>query len=105
MSSAILDASALLALAQQEPGHEQVEEAVIGGAVIGAVNLSEVVAKLAEQAYSAGLLRPVTKPFSLSLGDRACLALAQQRRAPALTTGRRQAEVASAIGVTVELIR
>jgi len=42
----------------------------------------------------------------LSLGDWACLALAQQRGAAStLTTDPRQAEVASTIGVTVELIR
>jgi len=76
------------------------------------VNLSEVVAKLAEfgmpetdihralslglelipfnetLAYEAGLLRPVTRNAGLSLGDRACLALARSRALPAFTSDR-----------------
>ena len=52
-----------------------------------------------------GCSASATREAGLSLSDRACLALAQQRGAPTLTTDRRQADVASAIGVTVELIR
>lgn len=101
MSSAVLDASALLALALNEPGQAVVAGAVSAGAVIGTVNLSEVVAKLRENgateaaihlaldplgiaiadfnldlAYAAGFLRPTTRAVGLSFGDRACLALA-----------------------------
>lgn len=46
MSEAVLDASALLALLNQEPGHEEVVRP-IPDAAISAVNLSEVAAKLA----------------------------------------------------------
>lgn len=46
MSSAVLDASALLALVNLEEGSKQVAELVAVGATISAVNLSEVVAKL-----------------------------------------------------------
>ncbi len=113
MSSSVLDASALLALLQQEPGSQQVATAVTQGAAMSAVNLSEVVAKLSEAglaasaihaaldplglnivdfdaslAYAAGLLRPVTRAAGLSLGDRACLALAEHLKVPALTTDR-----------------
>ncbi len=112
MSEAVLDASALLALLNEEPGHEIVAS-VISEAVISAVNLSEVVGKLADQgiadqelrraidalglgvipfdeaqAYAAGLMRPVTRRAGLSLGDRACLGLARLRKAPAYTTDR-----------------
>ena len=111
MSDAVLDASALLALLQDEPGASMVLEA-IPGALVCSVNLSEVVAKLVEVgmpereirlalslgleivpfdevlAFSSGLLRHATRSAGLSLGDRACLALAQSRSLPALTTDR-----------------
>lgn len=127
MSSLVLDASALLALLQGEPGVERWESAV-AAAAISAVNLSEVVAKLAdagmseeeirttleplglevvdfdaEQAYQAGLLRPITRPAGLSLGDRACLALARARRTPALTAD--QAWDTVHVGAEVRVIR
>ena len=86
VSEVVLDASALMALLNSEPGGEMVAEA-IREAAISAVNFSEVVAKLAEsrgadeevirrvlrdfpfeivsfdaeQAYEAGLLRPATR--------------------------------------------
>ncbi len=125
----VLDASALLCLLFSEPGADRVER-VLPEALISAANLAEVLSKLVDrgldgdealsdlreldlevvaldraQAEAVGLLRSATREADLSLGDRACLALAQQRGAPALTTDRRQAEVADAIGVTVELIR
>lgn len=112
MSDSVLDASALLALLNQEP-RAQRWAGHLAGAALSAVNLSEVVAKLtdigmreadirealdplgiaivpfdAAQAYEAGLLRLQTKPFGLSLGDRACLALAIRMRRAALTTDR-----------------
>ncbi len=37
-------------------------------------------------AYQTGVLRPLTKHVGLSLGDRACLALARVRNLPVLTT-------------------
>ncbi len=45
-ASAVLDASALLALLQGEPGSDRVLE-TLPGALVCSVNLSEVVAKLA----------------------------------------------------------
>lgn len=85
--------------------------AVLDRAKIGAVNLSEVVAKLQErgvpddaidqsladldltivpfdqdQAMRAGKLRLVTRHAGLSLGDRACLAVASSMGAVAITT-------------------
>jgi PIN domain nuclease of toxin-antitoxin system len=110
LSSVVLDASALLALLNAEPGNEEVERS-IPGAAISAVNLSEVVAKLTEagmseeavrsaledieidihpfdreSAYRTGALRMVTKKLGLSLGDRACIALGGQLQRPVLTT-------------------
>ncbi len=129
MGGHVLDASALLCLLFDEPGAERVER-VLHKALISVANLAEVISKLVDrgldgtealsdlreldlevvaldraQAEAAGLLRSATCEAGLSLGDRACLALAQQRRAPTLTTDRRQAEVAGAIGVEVELIQ
>lgn len=128
MSSCVLDTSALLALINQEPGHQLVAQAVTAGATICTVNLSEVVAKLADvgmdeatihaildplairqidldaaRAYGAGMLRPLTRSLGLSLGDRACLALAQHLQLPALTADRAWADLT--IGVTVQVVR
>ncbi|HYN47036.1 MAG TPA: type II toxin-antitoxin system VapC family toxin [Allosphingosinicella sp.] len=112
MSEHVLDASALLAVMLEEPGAEKVRE-LLPGAIVGAVNLAEVVAKLQErgapdenidrniarldlpvipfdaaQAMAAGKLRARTRSLGLSLGDRACLALAIERGLPAVTTDR-----------------
>ena len=125
----VLDAPALLCLLFDEPGADRVERE-LPNALISAANLAEVIAKLVDrgldgnevladlreldlevvaldraQAEAAGLLRSAARKVRLSLGGWACLALAQQRGASTLTTDPRQAEVASAIGVTVELIR
>lgn len=127
MSDPVLDASALLALLNEEEGSEAVAT-VLPGARIGAVNLSEVVGKLSgfgmpeerivsvleplalevvpfdrELAYVAGALRPVTLETGLSLADRACLALAIRLGARALTADRSWGELD--LDVEVELIR
>lgn len=128
MSSAVLDASALLAVIYREPGAERVTEVMARGAAISTVNLAEVVEKLSENGlleatiraildplrleivdfdgalpYQTGYLRPPTQSLGLSLGDRACLALARQRGLPALTTERAWANLQ--LGVTVQVIR
>ena len=125
--SSVLDASALLAMLQGEPGGDRVAEA-IPDAVISAVNIAEVVAKLCDkglaqkqaretleilslnvvefdlsQAIEAGGLRPSTRDYGLSLGDRACLALAARVGATALTTDRAWAQLE--IGISVDVIR
>lgn len=123
----VLDASALLAYLFGEPGHERVA-ARLSEACVSAVNLSEVLGRfardghdvrevleritespvetapfLAEDAALAAALVPATKPLGLSLGDRACLALAAARNAPAWTADRswRSLDVA----VSIEVIR
>ena len=129
MTRVALDASALLAMLLGEPGGETVK-AVLDGALLGVVNLAEIVshyAKLgasrpdieamlrplpirvvpidAALSYAAGMLRPLTLPGGLSLGDRYCLALAKREGIPAMTAERRWPEIAAAAGVAVELIR
>ncbi len=127
MSEVILDASALLAAINGEPGAEVVEE-TLDRAIISAVNLSEVVSKLTErgvseaelremleehelrvipfdqeQAVAAGLLRAPTGRVALSFGDRACLALAMKLDLPALTAAKSWELLA--VGAKVRLIR
>ena len=123
----VLDASALLAVMLGEAGAEAVH-AVLADAQIGSVNLSEVVAKLQErgvpddaidqsladldlpvvlfdqeQAIRAGKLRLVTRGAGLSLGDRACLAVAATLGAVAITTDRAWANLS--IDVEIALAR
>ena len=57
----------------------------------------------AELAYRAGMLRSATRPAGLSLGDRACLALAERLGLPALTADR--AWGALQVGIPVDVIR
>lgn len=127
MNEVVLDASALLAILRAEPGAARIE-ARLDRACIGAVNLSEVVAKLIEDdvpeteirraigrleldvrafdehhAFIAASLRRATRAFGLSLGDRACLALAQSLNAPALTADRSWSRLD--LGIAIEVIR
>ena len=59
----------------------------------------------AEHAKVAGSLRPATKAFGPSLGDRACLAVARVRSATALTADRVRVELPEALGISVRLLR
>jgi ribonuclease VapC len=124
---AVLDASALLALLWSEPGSEAVA-AVMEDAAVSAVNFAEIVSKLqergidlgaarpmlgelpvsivpfdGEQAFAAGALRMASKHLGLSIGDRACLALAAQLAVPAYTADRAWAKLE--IGVKVVVVR
>ncbi len=130
MSSSVLDASAALAYLQGEPGADRVSRELGTGALMSTVNLAEVATKLAAdgldeaairaafnvlqvtpewfdeaEALSTGLLRPATRAFGLSLGDRACLALALQRGLPVLTTDRAWRDIAGPLNVDIEVIR
>mgnify|MGYP002716529053 CR=1 FL=1 len=123
-SKVVLDASALLCLLNDEPGADQVVEALTR-CVIGTTNLAEVVSKLRErglpldevrealgglhldvrplspaQALIIGDLRPSTKQLGLSLGDRACLALAIDLNAEMFTTDGDLASVDVGISIT-----
>lgn len=123
----VLDASALAALLFDEPGADVVAEAVAAGAVMSAVNVSEVVVLLlqrghdpntilapvleqviveafgVEDAVTAASFSPDTAARGLSAGDRACLALAKRLDVPALTAEHSWAELS--LNVAVELIR
>ena len=56
-------------------------------------------------AIQAGAMFARTRAFGLSLGDRACLALAARERLPAMTADRIWAQAGPLVGVEVRLIR
>jgi ribonuclease VapC len=58
-----------------------------------------------DAALASGLLHLATRSAGLSLGDRACLALAAALGLPAVTADRSWQSVAEAVGVTVSPIR
>ncbi len=126
MPRAVLDTSALLALINRERGADQVA-GVLADAVLSTVNCAEVYSKLSERqmpaaafdtilrvvatvidfdiglARRAGELRAATRHVGLSLGDRACLALAEREGLPAVTAERLWGELD--VGVAIQLIR
>jgi ribonuclease VapC len=127
MASIVFDATALLAHIRGEPGSDQVVQ-LATQALISAVNLAEVISKLMERGATAqeadsivyrysfdivpfdeglarrtGSLRPETKHLGLSLGDRACLALAEQQGLPALTADRQWRQLR--LRVPVKIVR
>jgi len=129
VTTAVLDASALLAMLQDEPGGDRVRE-VLAGSAMSTVNLAEIVAHYTRNgadlpeiravldplpidyvppdealAYDAGRLISATARHGLSLGDRMCLALAMRLGAPALSADRSWAAVAGPAKIAVEVIR
>lgn len=129
MARIVLDASALLAWIEDEPGGDRVLDALGSGAVVmSAVNWAEVLAKLADRgvsdedlrrirgsldleirpfdehaAFESVALRRATRSLGLSIGDRACLGLARLEEAAALTADRRWIKVDA--DIEVEVIR
>ena len=128
MSNVVLDASALLALLDQEPGVEKLTPDVMSGALISSVNLAEVQSKLvargvgadvaweaaiaairevvpftAEQARLAGDLVAKTRRLGLSLGDRACVALALALNLPLYTADKSWKKLN--VGASIHAIR
>ena len=100
MSRIVLDASAVLAVLNQERGAERLTPELLSRSVISTVNLAEVQSKLVGRGVNpddaweatlsivgdvvpfspgharvAGDLITQTRPLGLGLGDRACLAL------------------------------
>jgi PIN domain nuclease of toxin-antitoxin system len=123
----VLDASALLALLFEEPGHDRVALAA-DGAAVSTVNLAEVLTRFVRAGHPVGpvlknldtyaiewvafddvhaaevaALWPRTRRAGLSLADRACLALAIDRGLPVLTADRAWAELG--LPIDIRLIR
>lgn len=127
MTTPVFDSSAVLAIVFDEPGSDRALDLLDGG-VISAVNHSEALAKMIEkgflaeealdglaattlqviafdkmQAEEAAYLRKTTASKGLSIGDRACLALAATRNGVAITTDRAWASLG--LEQKIELIR
>jgi ribonuclease VapC len=127
MNDVVLDASAIIAVINREPGAERVVP-VADGAVVSSLIVAEVVTWLAlrnipereivatidelnfrieafdqSRAMTAGLLVSKTKRRGLSLADRACLALAIELGLPAMTADRAWRNLD--IGVEIRLVR
>ena len=123
----VFDSSALLAISFGEAGAERAARGLKGG-MMSAVNVAEVISRYIDlgvseedaraslqafgleirpfdetQARAAGLMRTTTQKLGLSLGDRACLALAVQEGATVFTADRTWA--ALDLEIEVELIR
>ena len=130
---AVLDASAMIAWLFNEPGKEKVSAALEYGCLISTVNWCEVIHKCNQRGVETDLLYnklekkqilnvaltivtltetlakataalfPLTKPYDLSLGDRACIALGQHKQTPILISDTIWGELD--IGVDIQLIR
>ena len=123
----VLDASALLAYLFREHGHERVA-AVLADSCLSTVNLSEVIGRFVRDGHDAAevmrhlmampieivifgsrdaalaaSLVPATRRLGLSLGDRACLALAVTRNIAAITADRTWLRLN--VGIAIESIR
>ena len=127
----VMDASALLALMQGERGGDVVNDLIVEHeCVSSSVNIVEVGTRLVdkglapihlartlkeldvqtidfdlEQALLSASLRVTTRLAGLSLGDRACLALAQLMKGTAVTADSAWSDIAEAVGVEVLMIR
>lgn len=123
MTEFVLDSSAVLAVLQGEAG-AKIAEASFDQSVISAANYAEVIAKLIQngaspddaevrvgeitlevasidefRAISAGQFHARTQGYGVSLGDRFCLALAEELAVPVLTGDRRWKELELAVEV------
>jgi ribonuclease VapC len=123
----VFDASAIIAASNNEAGSRTVL-AMKDRSAVSTVNLAEVKSKLilkglapgdawaaalsfsneifsfdSEQASIAGGLVEFTRPYGLSLGDRACLALALVLDAPVYTTDKAWAKLD--LGLRIHLLR
>jgi ribonuclease VapC len=128
MNRIVLDASAILAVINSEPGAEKLTPSLLARAVASSVNVAEVQTKLLgrgwtsdaawedatspvreivafdeEQARIAGDLATRTRHLGLSLGDRACLALGSVLKVPVYTA--EKAWKKFKVSVKVQLIR
>jgi ribonuclease VapC len=128
VSKIVLDASAILAVLNREPGADNLTPEMLSDAAASTVNLAEVHTKLVsrggnpeeawedtlsaiheavpfteEQARISGELAAVTRTLGLSLGDRACLALGLALKTPVYTTDRSWKNLK--LGIRIHVIR
>ncbi len=125
----VLDASAVMALLNRERGWEVVDS-VLGRCVISTVNWAEIMSLLMTgrgrvdvvegrdvlirrglvttdftrpESEISGILAPATRPYNISLADRACLSLGLALDLPVLTADREWLRFDA--GVEVRLVR
>jgi PIN domain nuclease of toxin-antitoxin system len=123
----VFDASAVLAFVFDERGADVVQ-GYLSSAIICAPNVTEIVTRLIDEgrtadeasnqylalglpvieldralALRAGVLRTIGRDRGLSLGDRACLALAERKNLVAVTADRAWQNLD--LGVEIRLIR
>ncbi len=127
MSAIVFDSSVVIAILKQEQGFE-LAESDLSDALISTVNMSEVATYLARNsvpsdtiqevlasfpiqvvpfdgslAVQTGCLYSSCKHLGLSLGDRACLALAVSRKLPVLTADRVWSKLD--LGIPIQVLR
>lgn len=131
MNKCVLDASAVLAYLNDEPGAAEIERWLDSAScLLSAANYAEVLSKLADygmplaeaskavaildlkiEAVDADIarriaaLRAPTRDAGLSLADRACLALAGRETCAAITADRLWLTVAEALQLDIRCIR
>ena len=127
----VLDVSSVIALINREKGCEIVEK-YLEDSIISTVNFAEVIAVVnrelfkteadrieglklitdtlpqiidfdVNQAIISGEFDSITKKYGLSLGDRACLALAKYKNIPVLTADKTWSKLN--LGIKIKLIR
>lgn len=129
MTATVLDASTIIAAVLGEPGGDEVFD-MVDSAAVCAVNVAEVYSYAAVKglatdafdtffletaieiaqfdyrlAFATGALAAITRKAGLSLGDRACLAFAQGRRAEVLTADRAWQQFSGELGLEIRLLR
>jgi len=128
MSQIVLDSSAILAIVLGERGTQSLTPQLLRAAAASTVNIAEVQSKLVKaghtrdsawadalawvseikefsvsQARLTGDLIDLTRPYGLSLGDRACLALAIELNAPVYTADKIWANLR--LGIPIHILR
>ena len=129
MPGYMIDSTVMLAYLFDEPGGDQFESYIEGGAM-SVVNYSEVIARLAREdatahriealksnfplsvvdfrkdvAEIAGELIPYTKDHGLSIGDRVCLAQALSDDAIVVTADKAWLPLSRILSLPIELIQ
>ncbi|RFC61788.1 PIN domain-containing protein [Fulvimarina endophytica] len=130
MIACVVDTSAILAYAFAERGATKVERWIDAGAAVSTLTVQEAVSKLCQSgasrdeaedlilslglvvhalhldlAFSAGAMFDLTKPYGLSHGDRACLALGQKLSVPVVTADKAWSKVAADLELKIEQFR
>ena len=130
-ATVVLDASAVLAFLQGEPGADKVGDALKNShCVVASANQTEIISKAldrgldrptieaaltdlnyevvdctAQDGVQAGWMRTATRALGLSLGDRLCLATARRIQAQVLTADRPWTDAAKALKLRIHCIR